>query len=90
MMPISYLHLKDEPRVSVIVTPVCEVTHCLSVAKSIVNDLVNEIADATMKRNAEGKGHGQQSPARNAHCHCGSSRKYKKCCGSETAMDDVD
>lgn len=84
---MSYLHQKDDPKVVVIVTPVCEKPQCDGAGKALINEMVNEITG--MQPGTVNQSAGQPTP-RNAHCPCGSSRKFKKCCGSATAQDDVD
>ena len=88
---MSYLHIKeDEPRVSVMVTPVCEVTDCTLRGRYLADDLIKKARGKVMNERTGETKSDKQPPARNAHCPCGSDRKYKKCCGRSTAMNDVD
>lgn len=88
--PISWLHLKTDPKVVVIVTPVCEKQQCHVAGKVMVEEMVKEVTDGQQMEFTQGMG-GQQGPtARGAPCPCGSSRKFKKCCGLASAQDDVD
>ena len=74
----------------VIVTPVCEKQQCHVAGKVMVEEMVKEVTDGQQMEFTQGMG-GQQGPtARGAPCPCGSSRKFKKCCGLASAQDDVD
>ena len=44
-------------------------------------DAVESIADLTMALNKKGTVKLEKMPERNQPCHCGSGKKFKKCCG---------
>ena len=88
--PISWLHQKSDPKVVVIVTPVCEKQPCHVAGKMMVEEMVKEVTAGGQMAFTEGAGPQQGPTARGAPCPCGSSRKFKKCCGLASAQDDVD
>jgi hypothetical protein len=88
--PMSFLHIPQDPFVAVIVTPVCEKPGCNTQGEANVNAMLAEITGMTQDEAAGGTGGSPKAPtriSRNAHCPCGSSRKYKKCCGVEAGGD---
>jgi hypothetical protein len=80
--PMSYLHMADDPFVVVLVTPVCEKQKCNTDGTRQVNEIIAQVTGMQEgELAAAAKEAGPAKISRNAHCPCGSSRKYKKCCG---------
>lgn len=89
--PMSYLHLPSDPFVAVLVTPVCDKAACNKQGQLNVNVMLQEITGMHEGEVQEGGGgipKATASISRNAHCPCGSSRKYKKCCGKGEGSDE--
>lgn len=83
--PLSYLHLADEPRVVVIVTPICAADPaCAARGQQQASAVVAEVAGlAEGESNAAAPAPGSNHPTpRGGPCPCGSRRKFKKCCGA--------
>ncbi|KAH6652969.1 hypothetical protein BKA67DRAFT_659621 [Truncatella angustata] len=83
--PMSYLHLAEDPFVAVLVTPVCEKEKCNTDGQRQINDMLTEITGlvpSQVDQNPTGIPKASAGIAKNATCPCGSSRKYKKCCGA--------
>ncbi|KAI1855370.1 hypothetical protein JX266_000235 [Neoarthrinium moseri] len=89
MTPCSYLHIPNDPVVHVFVMPVCEKQSCNDQGQADMNAMMAEVtgmAEGQVTRGGPVE-YGDSSRvstriSRNAACPCGSSRKYKKCCGA--------
>lgn len=90
--PMSYLHLAEEPRVVVIVTPICDADPaCATRGQQQASAVVAEVAGLAEGGGDAGAGDGppaaqhdnnNQKIPRGGPCPCGSRRKFKKCCGA--------
>ncbi|ETS81885.1 hypothetical protein PFICI_06887 [Pestalotiopsis fici W106-1] len=87
--PMSYLHLQ-EPLVAVLVTPVCEKPKCSTDGQRHVDAMLAEVLGMPEGEVVSRDGVGKPSKiSRNAQCPCGSSRKYKKCCGAASTDEST-
>ncbi|KAK6209308.1 hypothetical protein LQW54_006413 [Pestalotiopsis sp. IQ-011] len=83
--PMSYLHVEPQPLVAVLCSPVCDSKRCSDDGTAGINQLLSDMMGGMQPGQVSARA---SRVSRNASCPCGSSRKYKKCCGAATAGDD--
>ncbi|KAI4597413.1 hypothetical protein KJ359_004519 [Pestalotiopsis sp. 9143b] len=83
--PMSYLHVEPQPLVAVLCNPVCDSKRCSDDGTAGINQLLSDMMGGMQPGEVSARA---SRVSRNASCPCGSSRKYKKCCGAATAGDD--
>lgn len=79
--PMSYLHNAADPFVIVMTVACCGSPECDRTLKREAAELMRGMA-GTLPGQAMAS-YGVPPMARNAKCYCGSSHKYKKCCGKD-------
>ncbi|ROV97364.1 hypothetical protein VMCG_06891 [Cytospora schulzeri] len=79
--PMSYLHKTDDPFVIIMTVACCGNETCDKLLKQEAADLMRQMTGQLPGQVTTSFGFAPIS--RNAKCYCGSSRKYKKCCGKD-------
>ncbi|KUI53350.1 Protein translocase subunit SecA [Cytospora mali] len=82
--PMSYLHKADDPFVIIMTVACCGDSKCDKSLKQEAADLMRQM---TGQPGQVTTSFGFAPISRNAKCYCGSSHKYKKCCGKEASAE---
>ncbi|KAJ0120945.1 hypothetical protein N8I77_003480 [Diaporthe amygdali] len=81
--PMSYLHKTEDPFVIIMTVACCGNEDCDKILKKEAADLMMQMTGGLPGQATAS--FGVAPMARNSKCYCGSTHKYKKCCGKEQA-----